>query len=126
MRVNPKDGRCRECGSELEIVDADDATMIVECVEGGHLYAVEPDAFGDGVDLEAGVGLAHAVTLFQHDFPRKPGLVDFQHQALEQLVICAGREAVLGVVMGAVDRVSGGDIAVGAHGANSTGVRGKT
>ena len=47
MRVNPQDGRCRECGGELRIIDADDATMTVEC-DGGHLYVVEPDAFGDG------------------------------------------------------------------------------
>ena len=31
MRVNPTDGVCRSCGGELEIVDADDATMTVEC-----------------------------------------------------------------------------------------------
>ncbi len=47
MRVNPKDGVCRTCGAELEIVDADDATMTVEC-ENGHEYIVETDAFGDG------------------------------------------------------------------------------
>jgi hypothetical protein len=33
MRVNPKDGRCRSCGGELTIIDADDATMTVECDE---------------------------------------------------------------------------------------------
>jgi hypothetical protein len=31
MRVNPKDGRCRSCSGELTIIDADDATMTVEC-----------------------------------------------------------------------------------------------
>jgi hypothetical protein len=30
MRVDPKDGTCRSCGGELEITDADDATMTVE------------------------------------------------------------------------------------------------
>ncbi len=48
MRVDLKDGRCRTCGCQLEIVDADDATMTVECVECGDCYPVEPDAFGDG------------------------------------------------------------------------------
>ena len=48
MRVDLKDGRCRTCGSQLEITDADDATMTVECVECGDSYQVEPDAFGDG------------------------------------------------------------------------------
>lgn len=33
MRVDLKDGSCRTCGSQLAIVDADDATMTVECVE---------------------------------------------------------------------------------------------
>ena len=47
MRVNAQDGVCRSCGGELTIIDADDATMTVEC-ERGHCYAVEPDAFGDG------------------------------------------------------------------------------
>ncbi|MBN1875000.1 MAG: hypothetical protein JXA33_12280 [Anaerolineae bacterium] len=37
MRVDPKDGVCRSCKGELEIIDADDATM-----------TVETDAFGDG------------------------------------------------------------------------------
>jgi hypothetical protein len=49
MRVKKRDGKCRSCGSELEIVDVDDATMTVECQSGcGDVYAVEPDAFGDG------------------------------------------------------------------------------
>ena len=49
MRVNPKHGVCRSCNGELLIIDADDATMTVECQgECGELYLVEPDAFGDG------------------------------------------------------------------------------
>ena len=48
MRVDSKDGCCRDCGGELEIINADDATMTVECTECGDLYDVEPDAFGDG------------------------------------------------------------------------------
>ena len=48
MRVDLKDGRCRTCGSQLNIVDADDATMTVECIECGDGYQVETDAFGDG------------------------------------------------------------------------------
>ena len=32
MKVNPRDGKCRECGGELEIVDADDATLTVSCL----------------------------------------------------------------------------------------------
>jgi DNA-directed RNA polymerase subunit RPC12/RpoP len=48
MRVDRKDGVCRSCGGELEIIDADDATMTVECQECGESCVVEPDAFGDG------------------------------------------------------------------------------
>lgn len=50
MRVNPEDGACRSCGGELEITDADDATMLVECQspECSDAYQVEPDAFSDG------------------------------------------------------------------------------
>ena len=48
MLVEMKDGKCRSCGGQLEIIDADDATMTVECQECGDGYQVEPDAFGDG------------------------------------------------------------------------------
>ena len=48
MIVDLKDGCCRSCGSALQIIDADDATMTVECVECADSYAVETDAFGDG------------------------------------------------------------------------------
>ena len=48
MRVDPKHGRCRECGGTLVIVDADDCSMTVECDSCGESYDVEPDAFGDG------------------------------------------------------------------------------
>ena len=48
MMVDLKDGRCRTCESALHIIDADDATMTVECVECGDSYSVETDAFGDG------------------------------------------------------------------------------
>lgn len=48
MLVNLQDGRCRQCRGQLQVVDADDATMTVECVECGDSYLVEPDAFGDG------------------------------------------------------------------------------
>ena len=50
MMVDLQHGRCRTCGGQLEIVDADDATMSVECTaaECGDSYEVETDAFGDG------------------------------------------------------------------------------
>lgn len=49
MKVDRKDGTCRSCGGELFIIDADDATMTVECQgECGEEYLVEHDAFNDG------------------------------------------------------------------------------
>lgn len=48
MLVDLKDGSCRTCGSQLEVVDADDCSMHVECTECGDSYEVETDAFGDG------------------------------------------------------------------------------
>jgi hypothetical protein len=47
MKVNRADGRCRSCGGDLDIIDADDETMTVEC-ECGDVYLLEPDAFNDG------------------------------------------------------------------------------
>ena len=48
MLVDQKDGRCRSCSEQLRIIDADDATMTVQCTSCGDTYLVEPDAFGDG------------------------------------------------------------------------------
>lgn len=48
ITVSPTDGSCRECGGELNVIDADDCSMVVECAECGDCYSVEPDAFGDG------------------------------------------------------------------------------
>jgi transcription elongation factor Elf1 len=48
MLVNLSDGQCRSCGGQLEIIDADDATLLVQCVNCQDSYEVETDAFGDG------------------------------------------------------------------------------
>jgi hypothetical protein len=48
MLVDLKDGRCRECEGQLEIVGAGDVSLDVSCLECGDEYAVETDAFGDG------------------------------------------------------------------------------
>ena len=48
MRVNFQDGSCHQCQGELEIIDADDATMTVCCLNCGDSYVLEPDAFQDG------------------------------------------------------------------------------
>ncbi|MFO0966122.1 MAG: hypothetical protein U0793_11140 [Gemmataceae bacterium] len=48
MIVNLEDGRCRTCGGQLEIMDTDDCSMSVTCMDCADSYPVEPDAFGDG------------------------------------------------------------------------------
>ena len=48
MLVDLKDGRCRSCDSQLEIVEVDDISMLVRCMECDDTYSVETDAFGDG------------------------------------------------------------------------------
>ncbi len=50
LKVDRADGSCRSCGGTLQIVDADDATLTVECLEPEccDVYEVETDAFGDG------------------------------------------------------------------------------
>ena len=48
MRVDFNDGVCRSCGGEIEVIEADDATMTVACVECSDTYLLEPDAPGDG------------------------------------------------------------------------------
>ena len=48
MTVNPKDGRCRSCGGALEILDCDDVSLNVACLECGDNYVVETDALNDG------------------------------------------------------------------------------
>jgi hypothetical protein len=48
MRVNSQNGGCRQCQGELGIIDADDATMTVCCLDCGDSYVVETDACNDG------------------------------------------------------------------------------
>ena len=48
MLVNREDGTCRVCDGTLEVVDVDDCSMTVCCMECCDSYRVEPDAFGDG------------------------------------------------------------------------------
>ena len=47
MRVNPRDGCCRSCSGQLEIVDALDDALTVRCESCGEVYDVETDAFHD-------------------------------------------------------------------------------
>ena len=48
MIVDRKDGSCRSCGGTLRVIDADDASLTVSCLDCQDTYEVETDAFGDG------------------------------------------------------------------------------
>ena len=61
----------------------------------------------DPVDIEPGEGGAKRRALLQHRQPGQAGLVDLQAQPLEQHRLVLGREAVLGVVIGPVQRWPG-------------------
>lgn len=40
-------GACHACRGQLSVLDADDATMTLECQECGQTYLVEPDTISD-------------------------------------------------------------------------------
>lgn len=46
MIVDLKDGCCRTCGGQLEIIDFDDASLSVVCFDCADSYDVEPETFG--------------------------------------------------------------------------------
>lgn len=48
MLVDLEDGKCQECGGQLDIEEVDDCSMLVVCTECGEDLQLEPDAFGDG------------------------------------------------------------------------------
>src|SRR4051794_14603840 len=47
MRMETKDGTCPSCGGALEIIDADDVTMTVRCLDCQDEYQVETDGLND-------------------------------------------------------------------------------
>ena len=48
MLISLDDGTCFECDGQLKVIEVDDCSMLVECVECENSIVVEPDAFGDG------------------------------------------------------------------------------
>src|SRR6185312_456127 len=52
----------------------------------------------------------------QDQLPAQPGLEDLEAEPLEQHRLVAAGEAVFRVVIGAVQRMAGGDVAIAAHG----------
>ncbi len=95
-------------GLDLEAI-ADDAGISHQApalarAEGGHL-----------IDVEFSVSVSEGRPLLQAGEPGEPRLVDFEHEALEQDVVGAGRESVFPLVIGPVQGMAGGDLAVAAH-----------
>jgi hypothetical protein len=70
------------------------------------------------VDIKIGVSRSEVVGFFQNELPGQPGLIDFQDQPAEQLVIVGQWEAVVVVVVLPVD-VAWGQVphkfAIGSH-----------
>ncbi len=48
VTIRPTDGVCVDCGGALNVTDANDYSMLVECESCGGTRTMETDAFGDG------------------------------------------------------------------------------
>src|SRR5205807_3884988 len=66
----------------------------------------------DAVDVEVAKCFPERVALFQNGQPRQAGLIDLQHQPLEQRVVVLDRKSVLAIVIRAVKGMAGRDVAV--------------
>jgi len=66
----------------------------------------------DTINVEIRKGLAKRRPLLEDRQPRQSRLVDLENEPLEQHVLLAGREAVLGVMIEAVHRMAGRDSAI--------------
>ena len=74
----------------------------------------------DARHVEAVVGVDEGGTLLEDGQPGEPGLIDLEHEPFEELPVVADREAVLAVVIRAVDRMPGRGGAV-AHASGDAG-----
>ena len=61
----------------------------------------------DLVDIEAIEGGEERLALFQDGQPRQPGLVDLQHQPLEQNRVVMRRKAIFRIMVGPVNSCAG-------------------
>jgi demethylspheroidene O-methyltransferase len=67
---------------------------------------------GDAFECETVERVEESLTLFQDGQPREAGLIDLQHQPFEEPVVITDREAVFAIVIGAMLRMAGRDVAV--------------
>src|SRR5690606_22042292 len=65
------------------------------------------------VGIESLEGAPKRLALLEDREPRQAGLVDLEHEPLEQPRVVTQREAVFVVVIGAVEWMAGSDLAVG-------------
>ena len=62
----------------------------------------------DAIDREIRKSSTESRAFPENCRPRETGLVDFEHQPLEQNAFLVGRKAVLGIMVASVDRIPGG------------------
>jgi hypothetical protein len=67
---------------------------------------------GYPVDLKLVEGIAEGLSFLENGEPGKAGLVDLQNQPLEELVVAGHWKAVLEVMVGTMERMSGSDKAI--------------
>src|SRR5690349_4722294 len=99
---------------DLELV-ADDAGV------GEQTAPVARAVRGHDLGIESVVCPAEALALLEDGEPGEPGLIDLEHEPLEQPRIIREREAVLGVVVGSVPFMARSNVAV-AHAGLDSGV----
>ena len=71
------------------------------------------------VDVEAVEGDLKGLPLLQDGEPGEAGLIDLEDEALEEHIVIARRKAVLALVVGSMEGMAGGDVAIGRHGLNA-------
>src|SRR5712692_7781317 len=97
--------RIADRGIDLQAI-ADDPAIAQQA---GDVFGTEA---GDAIDVPSGERRAEGGTLLQDGQPGQPGLVDLEHEALEQYAVLPRGEAVFGFVIGAMLRMPGGRRAI--------------
>ena len=75
---------------------------------GGQAVELSRADGSDAIDHEIRKGSTECRAFSENCRPRKTGLVNFEHQPLEQNALVVGRKAALGIMVASVDRIPGG------------------
>ncbi len=105
------------CERAMRLAQRADPFRVLD--RGVHFQAVANDSFvgeeanavalgeaRDAIHVERAVSLSESLSFFLDREPGKAGLIDLQHEPLEQCVVGAEREPVLVVVIGSVVRMA--------------------